>query len=178
MIFNEDFYEDDTISKIYSIKYKVNDSRLILEKELNRRKQPNFSSQIDFENFMSKYQTYDVICFDSSHKQMCRYNNLSEDDLITTFSYSIKESIVNNYNPVGSVSEIFIDNIETVEQQSIHKSNNFSELKQFISENVKSMNELKPKYFENKFLIYHNDIYDEYFSKYDVNEGVVKTFNY
>lgn len=109
---------------------------------------------------------------------MCRYNNLTEDDLLTTFSYSINESIVNNYNPVDSVSEIFIDDIETVEQQSIHNSNNFSELKQFISENVKSVNELKPKYFENKFLIYHNDIYDEYFSKYDVNEGVVKTFNY
>ena len=43
---------------------------------------------------------------------------------------------------------------------------------------LKSVNELKPKYFENKFLIYHNDIYDEYFSKYDVNEGVVKIFNY
>ena len=178
MILNEDFYEDDIISKIYSIKYKVNDSGPLLEKELNRRKQPNFSSQRDFENFLSKHQTYDVICFDSSHNQICRYNNLSEDDLVTTFSYSIKESIVNNYNAVGSVSEIFIDDIETVEQQSIHNSNNFSELKQFISENVKSMNELKPKYFENKFLIYHNDIYDEYFSKYDVNEGVVKTFNY
>ena len=178
MILNEDFYEDDIISKIYSIKYKVNDSRPLLENELNRRKQPNFSSQREFEKFLSKYQTYDVICFDSSHNQICRYNNLTEDDLLTTFSYSIKESIVNNYNPVGSVSEIFIDDIETVEQQSIHNSNNFSELKQFISENVKSVNELKPKYFENKFLIYHNDIYDEYFSKYDINEGVVKTFNY
>ena len=64
MILNEDFYEDDTISKIYSIKYKVNDSRPLLEKELNRRKQPKISSQRDFEKFLSKHQTYDVICFD------------------------------------------------------------------------------------------------------------------
>ena len=26
-----------------------------------------------FENFLSKYQTYDIICFDSSHNQICRY---------------------------------------------------------------------------------------------------------
>lgn len=64
MILNEDFYEDDIISKIYSIKYKVNDSQHLLEKEFNRRKQPNFSSQRDFEKFLSKIQTYDVICFD------------------------------------------------------------------------------------------------------------------
>ena len=41
MILNEGFYEDDIILKFYSIKYKVNDSQHLLEKEL---KQPNFSS--------------------------------------------------------------------------------------------------------------------------------------
>lgn len=180
MILNEDFYEDDTISTIHSIKYKVNDCRQLLENELIRRKQPNFSSQREFEKFLTKVQTYNIICFDSSHNQICRYNNLTEDDLISTFSYSIKESIVNNYNPVGSITDISIDidDIETSEQQIIHKSNNLFELKRFISENVNSEKELKPKYFENKLLIYHNDIYDEYFSKYDLNEGVVKTFNY
>lgn len=178
MILNEDFYEDDTISTIHSIEYKVNDCRQLLDNELIRRKQPNFSSQREFEKFLTKVQTYDIICFDSYYNQICRYNNLTEDELISIFSYSIKESIVNNYNPVGSISEISIDDIETSEQQITNKSNNISELKRFISENVKSEKELKPKYFENKLLIYHNDIYDEYFSKYDLNEGVVKTFNH